>query len=336
MPRLRRSGWNVVSSILTVAFVAVSGLFVVAVSLFLLVLALAAVLGQLEGFSTPGLWLVPAFAAIDVVGTWFLLRGLAQIVRRDARFGVRWRRATRLARFAEANGLVYVPELHDPPPAGLVFTAGTRRRVSDLIGGDEGIGFELGNYEYAGRSHEGRLRRYGFLRIDLARRLPHMVLVAHANRRSFGRTNLPWRLPPEQILRMGDPFDQRFTLYCPDRYEDDARYVFTPKLLTFLLERATGFDVEIVDDRLLLYSATPLRMTDPTTYHLLGDLLLTIGSATSERARLYRDRRALRPGRVGPYGRRLRIQVPRMAIVTSAVAVVWLAARIVTLVMGVG
>src|SRR5579875_1617390 len=265
IPASRSSAWNVLSSITTVTFVAAAMSVIVSAGAFLLLVAVAAAVGQLPGASPAACWLGPVAGAVVVLVGWLECVRLIDVVRRDARFGVRWRRSARLSRFASVNGLDYVPEIRDPRPLGMIFTAGSRRRISDLVAGDEGIGFELGNYQYAGHGHERGLRRFGFIKLELPRRLPHMVLVSRANRRSFGRPNLPWRLPSGPVLEMGASFDRRFTLHCPERYENDARYVFTPKLLTLLVERAADFDVEIVDDRLLLYRSRPLRMTDPPT-----------------------------------------------------------------------
>lgn len=320
----------------TVVLAGVFALLVMSMGLFFAFLALAAVFAWVDNLGSSVATFGGPLLLFDAVLVWFVLRALVDICRREARFGIRWSRATRLQRFARSNGLHYIPEARDPVRIGMIFTAGSRRLVRDLIYSEDGVPFELGKFQYAGRSHERTVRRFGFVHLRMPRRLPHMVLVARRRLGPFHRSNLPWRIDRNQVLRLGGQFDEHFTLYCPAEYAEDARYVFTPKLMSVLLEKATSFDVEIVEDRLLLYRAKPLAMMSPATYDLLGELISSVGAHTSARAVLYTDPRAFQPRGIAPGGRRLRLRAPVLAIVISVLGIAYIAARIITALFGIG
>ncbi|MEO7546479.1 MAG: hypothetical protein ABIT21_09370 [Terrimesophilobacter sp.] len=76
--------------------------------------------------------------------------------------------------------------------------------------------------------------------------VPNMILDAKSN--NFLWTNLPQNFSRNQVLSLEGDFDKHFTLYCPKEYEHDALYVFTPDLMTRLIDHAAGYDVELVDD----------------------------------------------------------------------------------------
>ena len=327
---------RILTSLVAIAFSCAVGLLTVAVAVFFLFLAIAAVLGALDGLSAAAAWFAPIAAGLVVLLAWVVCRALIQILRRDVRLRAPWRRRTRLARFAAASGLSYVPELREPPAIGLLLAAGRRRRVTDLVGSDDGLGFEMGNYQFAGTTGQGRFRRFGFLRVGLPRRMPHMVLLSRANRDRFRRSNLPWRLPTDQVLSLEGDFDRYFTLHCPSRYEADALYLLTPDLMALLIDRAADFDIEVIDDHLLLYARGPFRMTDPRTYALAAALLSTVGVSTAKRTVRYRDGRADRRDRIDDQGRRLRFGVPLVARLVGPVVLLLFVTRAVLVVLGLG
>ncbi len=56
-----------------------------------------------------------------------------------------------------------------------------------------------------------------------------------------------------QLGLEGD-FDSFFSLFCPNGYERDALYVFTPDVMARMVDADGVRDVEFVDNRLLLYA----------------------------------------------------------------------------------
>ncbi|TPW70784.1 hypothetical protein [Schumannella sp. 10F1B-5-1] len=249
----------------------------------------------------------------------------------------RWRDFVRLDRFARANGLVF--RASDPAPAysGAIFGRGGSRTVSPHLMAASGRFTEIGNYEYTtGSGKNRRTHRWGFAVVRLDRRLPHMVLDSRANN-SFLGTNLPVAFDRDQVLSLEGDFDRHFTLYCPREYETDALYVFTPDLMALLIDEASPFDVEIVDDWMFVYSTNPFVLTQPAVWDRLLRIVDLVGVKMVQRTERYRDERVAPttaasalagalPDVVAPQGRRLRRGFPVAAVVIVVIVVVgWIA-----------
>jgi hypothetical protein len=186
-----------------------------------------------------------------VFGSW-LIRS------RERRGG--YRAHLRLVRFAEANGMTYLP---GPMSDGHF---GSARRYFDLtrvMRPAAAPGVEFGNHEIvtAGR-REGAPRFGGYAMVRLAHEMPHIRVIARRGivRRALTMMSRPER---EQRLSLEGDFDRHFALYCPAGSERDALYLFTPDILAVLIDRVRGLDVEVVGDRLLLTSFDDVVTRDP-------------------------------------------------------------------------
>lgn len=149
---------------------------------------------------------------------------------------------------------------------------------------------------------------FGYLQMTLPRRVPHMLLDARAND-ILGISNLPRGVDRSQRLSLEGDFDQHFTLYAPAEYQTDALYVFTPDLMATLIDEGSSYDVELVDDRLYLYSAKPFRHDDPETMRWLLWFVELMMRRFGTRTFRYRDEKLEAPaprGTVTPAGARLR------------------------------
>jgi hypothetical protein len=171
-----------------------------------------------------------------------------------------YRAHLRLVRFAEANGMTYLP---GPMSDGHF---GSARRYFDLtrvMRPAAAPGVEFGNHEIvtAGR-REGAPRFGGYAMIRLAHEMPHIRVIARRGvvRRALTMMSRPER---EQRLSLEGDFDRHFALYCPAGSERDALYLFTPDILAVLIDRVRGLDVEVVGDRLLLTSFDDVVTRDP-------------------------------------------------------------------------
>jgi hypothetical protein len=239
-----------------------------------------------------------------------------------------WARWLRMDRFATANGFVFSPSDADPAYPGAIFQNGDSRKATEHFRTTEGRFLDFGNYQYSTGSGKNRTTRtWGFLALKLDRKLPHMVLDSKANNGLFGGTNLPATFDKDQILSLEGDFDQFFTLYCPKAYERDALYVFTPDLMALLIDNAAPFDVEIVDDWMFVYSATPFPAAQPAVYQRLLSIVETVGAKTLTQTDRYRDERAAVPfaaNIVAPQGTRLKRGVSVGAIILIVVAaLIW-------------
>jgi hypothetical protein len=240
----------------------------------------------------------------------------------------RWARWLRMDRFARANGFVFSPESPDPGYPGAIFHVGDSRKATEHFRTAEGRFLDFGNYQYTTGSGKNRSTRvWGFLAIELDRKLPHMVLDSKANNGLFGGTNLPAVFDKDQILALEGDFDQYFRLYCPKEYERDALYVFTPDLMALLIDNAAPFDVEIVDAWMFVYSSSAFPSGQPAVYQRLLRIVETVGAKTLTQTDRYQDDRTAAPfaaNIVAPGGSRLKRGVSVGAIILiAAMAILW-------------
>lgn len=239
----------------------------------------------------------------------------------------RWSRWVRLDRFAHANGLVFSPLSPNPTYPGAIFQIGSDRKATEHFRTADGRFLDMGNYQYTTGSGKNRTTRtWGFLALQLDRRLPHMVLDATSNNGLFGGTNLPAFFDKSQVLSLEGDFDRYFTLYCPKQYERDALYVFTPDLMALLIDEAAPYDVEIVDDWMFVYSQVRLDLGQPATLERLFRIVETVGAKTLTQTDRYSDERVgdFTANVVAPQGSRLKRRFSIGALIlVIAIFAVW-------------
>ncbi|MFH8252875.1 hypothetical protein ACH3VR_21090 [Microbacterium sp. B2969] len=183
---------------------------------------------------------------------------------------VRW---YRLDGFARANGMSYVPVLANPALPGMLFGVGSGRQASDLVRGEKPRFAEFANYRYTTGSGKNRTTHtWGYVAVKLDVPLPNIVLDAKGNNSLFG-TNLPATFDAHQRLSLEGDFDEHFALYCPEGYERDALYLFTPDIMARFVDHAAALDVEIVDDWLFLYAKRDVSTLDPATWAWLFSIV---------------------------------------------------------------
>lgn len=185
-------------------------------------------------------------------------------------------RAYRLDRFAQANGMTWYPEAKAPALPGMIFDAGHSRVATDILRGDRPRLVEFANYRYkTGSGKNESTHTWGYVAVKLANPLPHIVLDATGNNGWFG-SNLPESFDTHQRLSLEGDFDRYFALYCPEGYERDALYLFTPDIMARFVDNAAALDVEIVDDWLFLYAQRDLSTLDPATWEWLFSVVRSL------------------------------------------------------------
>ena len=200
-------------------------------------------------------------------------------------------RAYRLATFAAANGMSFLPELADPQLPGMIFGLGHSRVSHDLVRGTTPRFVEFANYRYTtGSGKNAETHDWGYVAIRLDVPLPNIVLDSLANNGFLG-SNLPASYGKHQRLSLEGDFDQYFALYCPTGYERDALYLFTPDIMARFMDSASAFDIEIVDDWLFLYAQRrPVTTVDPAVWAQMFDTVGTVIAKLQQWAR-WRDER---------------------------------------------
>jgi hypothetical protein len=159
------------------------------------------------------------------------------------------RRLMRMMLFAQTNHLRSAFMHLDPAYPGTIFEQGYSRKITTSYLFPNGI--EVGNYTYMTGSGRSRATHYwGYIRVKLVRRLPHMILDAKKNN-SLGISSFPGLLGGARQLNLEGNFNDYFKLYVPPGYETDALYVFTPDVMAALIDHGSGYDIEVVDDWLI-------------------------------------------------------------------------------------
>ncbi|MCC2028396.1 hypothetical protein KEC56_02445 [Microbacterium sp. YMB-B2] len=197
----------------------------------------------------------------------------------------------RISRFAAANGMTYEDQVFDPPLPGMIFGIGSSRVSEQLVRGSTPRFVEFGNYRYTVKSGKNSTTyRWGYVAVKLDVPLPNIVLDALGNN-GFG-SNLPASFGKDQRLSLEGDFDQYFTLYCPQGYERDALYLFTPDIMARFIDSAAQLDVEIVDDWLFLYTKREASTLDAATWAWLFGAVGALMTKLDQWAR-WRDDRLL-------------------------------------------
>ena len=249
--------------------------------------------------------------------------------------------ATRdLPAFAIANGLRYDASAEPPASGGSLWEALTSGIVTDRV---TGATWETGNIEGGTRSSTSEQTlfgmkvqvttsvtttapgnvRIGYLAVTLARRLPNMILDAQGNDPLFG-SSLPRPPQATQRLSLEGDFDRHFSLYVPSGYERDALYVFTPDLMALLIDETGDLDVEIRDDRLLVYARGGFDLRDPALWPRIERIMRIVGAKTFSQTDLYADERIgdRAANVVAPEGQRLRRRLLGGRGLVAALAIV--------------
>ena len=220
-----------------------------------------------------------------------------------------WAMWLRLTQFAADNGLRFRTRNPNPSYAGMIFHIGDSRAAYNHLNSTTGRYFDIGSFTYGTGSGKSReTHHWGFIALQLDRKLPNMVLDSKENNKIFGISNLPIAFNKDQILSLEGDFNTHFTLYCPQEYETDALYVFTPDLMALLIDDANSFDVEIVDDWMFVYSSKPLNLLNTAVVARLFNIITTVGAKTITQTASYHDDRvgSLSSNIVAPQGQRLR------------------------------
>ncbi|WP_291052756.1 hypothetical protein [Herbiconiux sp.] len=223
---------------------------------------------------------------------------------------------------AQANGFEPQPLASATLPALIAQPAGRPSAYPRFIArGDDRI--EFGNLVFR-TGLQGKPVTRGYLAVTLPAALPHLYLDSLANGRSPG--DLPSSVDAQQRLSLEGDFDRHFAAYAPTTYGADALYALTPDVMAALIDDASTFDVEIIDDRVIFSTPTAADYADPAAWQRIEGILDGVALRLARRAAAYRDERVpvsrtgagpgaggssgsapyARPARlIGPDGRRL-------------------------------
>jgi len=247
-----------------------------------------------------------------------IILGITQYVKNQKKA---WEQKVRIYRFAKANNLSFNISADGPSYSGMIFNIGNSRQAEDILGSKSAdFIFEIANYNYTEThgSDESRYtdrHNYGYIMVDLNKKLPHMVLDAKSNNVSVFKqsiSNLPTTFDKAQVLSLEGDFDKYFKLYAPKEYERDALYILSPDLMAVLIDHSGQFDVEIVDDKMFVYSSTYFNFSDIESVKKLFKIIEIVGKKIIHQSNNYSDERISTKSidAVSVPGQRLRSRIP--------------------------
>ena len=239
--------------------------------------------GQADGSDLRGLTVTMAILAGWLFGTYWLHRWAARPPSPRTRLK-EWRQILT----ALANGFEYRPSsvatfssLITTPSRGV---SEHPRFVAP--------GVEFGNLV----RRAGRSGTWHYLAVRLPAPLPHLILDATSNNR-LG-SDLPSGVDRAQRLSLEGNFDRWFHLYAPVAYRSDALYLLTPDVMAALIDTASAYNIEIVDDTLVFFTSSAADFSTPGPWQAIHAILADAAARIAASARRYRDERV--PGQEIP------------------------------------
>lgn len=149
--------------------------------------------------------------------------------------------------FAEINGWYYKDYGSPEQESGVMFRQGDKKHISNIIEGNmDNRSFRIFNYGFtigSGKNKTGY--DYTVFTFKFNGSFPHIYLNNKHNRYSVSvGEEIP--LPAE--------FEKIFSLSAPKEYEIEALEIFTPDVLTSLLDGGFTYDIEFVDKEMLVFT----------------------------------------------------------------------------------
>ncbi|MBC9953590.1 hypothetical protein ICM05_02850 [Leucobacter sp. cx-42] len=228
------------------------------------------------------------------------------------------RREIAIRRFAEAHGLTMSRFGFTPPRAGVMFAESPtavqmshRRRATQIrqqdpyeepslfrssfvvwqggLAYDPDLQVAIANYNGKKGDRQGPRQTFRYLALRLPRDLPHIVVdsLRNGKLRQFS--------PVVKPMSFEGDFDKHFTVYVPAGYERDALELFTPDVMACLIDAGRGWDIEIVEDRMIVASGKVGRRHDQAEITALLRFAELFGAELEHQAQTYSDPRAAYP-----------------------------------------
>lgn len=202
--------------------------------------------------------------------------------------------------FVKANPSIQSSVLATEKAKGIIFI-GYNSMVPDsilLFNGESP--FFVGSHTLRYQTSDGvtENRTWGYIGIDLPRKLPRIILDSVSNEKSLllhlinplsvgPSGSLPDFIKGHQQLSLEGNFDDYFRLYVPPGYEQDALYIFTPDVMAMLIDTLHTFDIEIVDNILYIYQRGAFNLTDPNEIQRILALVEKFGAKFREQTKMY-------------------------------------------------
>lgn len=184
------------------------------------------------------------FHAVMILG--LLLLGLAAI------FSPKYKKPRFWEEVAESYGWTYTKHVSVKEEPALMFRQGAARTSGDMLAGElHGQPFRMFQYMFSVQSGKSATyHSYTVSEFTFSGSFPHLYLnrmgdfyLPHIKQGVMPRVSLPLE------------FEKKFELYAPAQYEIEALEIFTPDTLAYLLDHDWRYDLEMIDNKLIIFGA---------------------------------------------------------------------------------
>lgn len=159
----------------------------------------------------------------------------------------------------------------------------------------------VATYQGSKSDQKGPRGAFRYMTTKLPRDLPHLMIDSLRN------GSLRSVLPGTERMSLEGDFDRHFAVYAPTGYERDALELLTPDVMACLIDYGRYWDVEVVEDRLIVASSKVRGWSDRNEITALLRFSELFGDEIGHQAATYSDPRAAHPrSQVAAGGQRLK------------------------------
>ena len=181
-----------------------------------------------------------------------------------------------IRQFAAANNLHYIGKSNVLDMTAALFDSGHSKAISHTIGGIyQNHSIEIFYYQYTtGQGKQKAIHPYTVVRIALQGTAPDILMESKKNLFQAKR-----KRSNQKELLLESNFRDHFTTYVPEDFGIETFEIFTPEILTRLIDTAQSFDFEFIESALYVYTSGTIEKRARLTVmlELAQYLITTIG-----------------------------------------------------------
>lgn len=180
-----------------------------------------------------------------------------------------------MKQFALANGFEYFEE-HIIDMEGALFEQGHSKEASNMIYGRyNNHRMRFFNYKFSiGQGKHRRTYDHTVCEITLLGIAPNILVES----KSFFDFN-SFKKPHQKEMPLESNFQTYFETYAPEDFDIETFEIFTPEVMTALIDRAQGYDFEFIENKLYIFrqKITTKRVELDSLFRLVQYLITTLG-----------------------------------------------------------
>jgi len=217
------------------------------------------------------------FIIVPLLMTVVALKGLLNMYQKDAQSKL----------FAKDNNIALLENFVNPPYNGTLFNQGGNRIISLGYVLQQTPHIEVGNLTFTSNSDNRNSTVYGYVKIELTKNLPHIVLDSVKNN-TYG-PSIPVSFANNQKVSLEGDFNAFYTVYAPQGYEQDALYLLTPDVMNALTQLSKSYDIELIDNQVYLYHCGAMNLASEQEIKGVLAAIAVIQKEIGKQSEMYRD-----------------------------------------------